>query len=94
MGVGRIDGGVWLWGGMGSGGCGIVGDSEQALNELGAAGGDEAEFGGVVAVLGAKDAGDAEEIAVETESAEEIAGVVGQARTLGDAARGRSVFGW
>jgi hypothetical protein len=69
-----------------------VGESEQALNELGAAGGDEAELRGVVAVLGAKDAGHAEEIAVEAESAKKIAGVVGQACALGDAARRGSAF--
>ena len=76
------------------GGGGFVGESEEALDELGAAGGDEAELGGVVAVLGAEDAGDAEEIAVEAESAEKITCIVGQARTLGDAASGWSVFGW
>jgi hypothetical protein len=72
----------------------MVRESEEALDELGAAGGDEAELGGVVAVLWAQDAGDAEEVAVEAESAEEIAGVVGQTCTLCDAAGGWSVFGW
>lgn len=72
----------------------MVRESEEALDELGAAGGDEAELGGVVAVLRAKDAGDAKEVAVEAESAEEIAGVVGQTRTLCDAAWRWSVIDW
>jgi hypothetical protein len=61
-------------------------------DELRAAGGDKSELGGVVAVLGAEDAGDAEKVAVEAESAEEIAGVVSQTRILSDAVLGRSVF--
>ena len=69
----------------GSGGCG--GGDEQAADEVGAAIGDEAEFGGVVAVLGAENAGDVEEVAVETEGGEEIAGVVGEAGGFGDGGR-------
>ena len=69
-------------------------EREKTLDEFGTAGGDEAELSGVVAVLGTKDAGDAEEIAIEAESTEEIAGVVGQTCTLRDAARRRRVFGW
>ena len=54
-------------------------EGQQAADEAGAALGDGAELGGVVLVLGAEDAGDIEEIAVEAECGEEIAGVVGEA---------------
>jgi hypothetical protein len=47
--------------------CGGNGRGQQTLYELGAAVGDEAELGGVVLVLGTKNARDAEEIDVETE---------------------------
>ena len=60
------------------------GQGEEALDELGAAVGDDAEFCGVVLMLGAQDAGQAEEIAVEAEGGEEIAGVVGQAGGVGE----------
>jgi hypothetical protein len=92
VGVEGIDWGVGTGGWMRSRGCGVGGESEEALDELRAAGGDESELGGVVAVLGAEDAGDAEKVAVEAESAEEIAGVVSQTRILSDAVLGRSVF--
>jgi hypothetical protein len=45
-------------------------------------------------MLGAEDAGDAEEIAVEAECAEEVAGVMGEAAALGDAGRGRWCGRW
>ena len=64
------------------GGC-----SQQAADEAGAAVGDEAELGGVVLVLRAQNAGDVEEIAVETERGEEVSGVVGEAGGFGEGGR-------
>jgi hypothetical protein len=61
---------------------------QQTLDELGAAVGDNAELGGVVLMLGTKDAGNVEEIAVETEGGEEVAGVVSQTGGFGE--RGRA----
>jgi hypothetical protein len=66
---------------------GLFGGDDQTLDEIGAAAGDEAELGGVVTVLGTEDAGDAEEIAVEAERGEEIAGVVGEAGGAGEGRR-------
>jgi hypothetical protein len=67
-------GDFWLWSMKYS----FEGSGEQTPDEGGAAVGDEGEFGGVVLVLRAKDARSAEEIAVETERCEEIAGVVSE----------------
>jgi hypothetical protein len=61
---------------------------KQTADEFGAAVGDEAEFGGVVPVLRAQDAGDAEEITVEAERCEQVAGVMGQAGGVGEGGRG------
>jgi len=68
-------------------GCG-----QQAMDEPGAAVGDEAQFGGVVLVFGTQDAGDMEEIAVEAEGGEEVSGVVGEATGFGEGGCGRG--GW
>jgi hypothetical protein len=78
-GKGQRSGGVWVVG------CCGLGCEDQTLDEAGAAVGDEAEFGGVVLVLGAQDAGGAEQIAVEAERGEEIAGVVDEAGGVGEA---------
>jgi hypothetical protein len=60
------------------------GGNEEATDERCAAIGDEVEFGGVVLVLGAQHARDFEEVAVEAEGGEEVAGVVGEAGGFGD----------
>jgi hypothetical protein len=59
------------------------------MDELGAAVGDEAQFGGVVLVLWTQNAGDVEEIAVETQGGEEVSGVVGETAGFGDGRRVR-----
>jgi hypothetical protein len=68
---------------------GCRGYGEQTPDELGAAVGDDTELGGVVTVLGTKDAGSAQEIAVEAERSEEIAGVMSQADGVGESGCGR-----
>jgi hypothetical protein len=92
-GIAAVEVGGWKWQG-----CGVVrlgrdrgcceGHGKQTPDELGAAVGDEAELGGVVTVLGTKDAGGAQKIAVEAERSEEVAGVMGQAGGVGEGGGG------
>jgi hypothetical protein len=72
-------------------GCG-----EQTTDELGAAVGDEAKFGGVVLVLGTQDAWNVEEIAVETKGGEEVSGIMSETAGFGEGGRwlGGGMRGW
>jgi hypothetical protein len=56
---------------------------QQALDERGAACGDEVQIGCVVAMLRPQDTRRAEQVGVQTERAQQIAGVVSQAGMLG-----------
>ena len=64
------------------------GSSQQAMDELGAAVGDEAQFGGVMLVLWTQNARDFEEIAVETQGREEVSGIMGEAAGFGEGGHG------
>ena len=74
--------------GEGSGRRGRGGGGEQAADEFGTAVRDEAKLRGVVLVLGAEDAGAAEQVRIKSESGEQVAGIVGEASSFGEGGRG------
>jgi hypothetical protein len=63
---------------------GILAAVQQAVDQRAAALGEKRELAGVMKMLGAEDAGQAEKITIKSKSLEKVSGVVGEAWTFGN----------
>ena len=78
-------------GGVGAGAGGLIvgaGEVDEAVDHGPAALGEELEVLGVALMLFVEDAGEAEQLGVELEGAEQVAGVVGEALGVGERGEG------